>query len=83
MLTNSIEISTDSFHLSFVFNCRPELPIISLRGENLTKFPESGEIFAVDLGALGLFRAVRSDFIFRVSFQTVEAKDPANLFHSS
>lgn len=40
--------------------------LFKLRGGNLTNFPKSGEIFAIDLGAQGLHRAVRNDLSFEV-----------------
>lgn len=45
---------------------RPSPPLFNVFGNTLSKFPQSGEIFAIDLKDQGLFRAVRSDFIFRV-----------------
>lgn len=45
---------------------RPEPSLANVCKENLTKFPESGEIFAVKLENQEIVRAVRSDLIFKV-----------------
>lgn len=51
-----------------MLNFRPPPQLDNVCEQSLEVFPQSGEIFAVDLGYHGIFRAVRSDLIFKVAF---------------
>lgn len=53
-----------AFIFAFYFRQQPQLS--KFRRHNLKQFPQSGEVFAADLGEKGLFRVVRSDLIFKV-----------------
>lgn len=64
VITQIGDILSGQCHINFLNSPKPCL--VNACREHLRKFPESGEIFAINCGDQGLLRAVRSDLIFKV-----------------